>query len=226
MEIEKNIESIRERVAKSAVKSGRRPEDIQIVAVCKTVGVNEVIRAYNAGMVDFGENRAQDFLKKYQHLAEYNLNWHFIGHLQRNKVKYIVDKVKLIHSVDSIKLVQEIESQASKLNKTVDCLLQLNVSGEEQKYGLDPEKTYEFLEEVSKMEFVRIRGLMTMAPFDCPEKDLRKIFSRTHEIYVDISKISMHNINMDYLSMGMSGDFEIAIEEGANIIRVGTSIFS
>ncbi|NLN03498.1 MAG: YggS family pyridoxal phosphate-dependent enzyme [Clostridiaceae bacterium] len=225
MNIERNIEELRERIAKSAAKSGRKPEDIHVVAVCKTVGVDEVIRAYKAGMVDFGENRAQDFLKKYENLAEYDLNWHFIGHLQRNKVKYIVDKVKLIHSVDSIRLAKEIDNQARKINKVVDCLLQLNVSGEEQKYGLDPDMTYEFLEEVSKMEHIRIKGLMTMAPYDCPEKELRKIFSRTHEIYVDISKNSMHNINMDYLSMGMSNDFEIAIEEGANMIRVGSSIF-
>ncbi|HOA31605.1 MAG TPA: YggS family pyridoxal phosphate-dependent enzyme [Clostridia bacterium] len=226
MNIERNIDELRERVAKSAAKSGRKPEDIQVVAVCKTVGVDEVIRAYNAGMIDFGENRAQDFLKKYENLADYNLNWHFIGHLQRNKVKYIVDKVKLIHSVDSIRLAKEIDIQARKIGKPVDCLLQLNVSGEEQKYGMDPEMIYEFLEEVSKMEYVRIKGLMTMAPYECPEKELRKIFSRTHEIYVDISKNSMHNINMDYLSMGMSNDFEIAIEEGANMIRVGSSIFN
>ena len=124
-------------------QSGRKPEDIHVVAVCKTVGVDEVIRAYKAGMVDFGENRAQDFLKKYENLADYNLNWHFIGHLQRNKVKYIVDKVKLIHSVDSIRLAKEIDIQARKIGKPVDCLLQLNVSGEEQKYGMDPEMIYE-----------------------------------------------------------------------------------
>lgn len=225
MNIERNVQELRERVASSAAKAGRKSEEIQIVAVCKTVGANEVIQTLDTGLTDFAENRVQNFLKKYDELSSYDINWHLIGHLQTNKVKYIVDKVKLIHSVDSIKLAKEIDKQARRINKPVDCLLQLNVSGEEQKYGLDPDKTYEFLEEVSKMEYVKIKGLMTMAPFECPEKELRKIFSKTYEMYVDISKISMHNINMAYLSMGMSGDYEIAIEEGANMIRIGSSIF-
>lgn len=225
MNISGNYEIVKEEVAKSAIKSGRKPEDITIIAVCKTVGVNEVLEAINIGVVDFAENRVQNFLEKYSELSNYNLNWHLIGHLQTNKVKYVLEKVKLIHSVDSINLAKEIEKHAKKINKSVDCLLQLNISGEEQKYGLCPDKAYEFLEEISKLEYVKIKGLMTMAPLEAPEKELRKIFSKTRELYVDISKLSMHNINMTYLSMGMSGDYKYAIEEGANMVRIGTSIF-
>lgn len=225
MNISGNYEVIKEEVAKSALRSGRKPEDITIVAVCKTVGVKEVLEANETGIVDFAENRVQNFLAKYEELSEKDLNWHLIGHLQTNKVKYILDKVKLIHSLDSIKLAKEIERQAKAINKSVDCLLQLNVSGEEQKYGLEPEKVYEFLDEVSKLEYLKIKGLMTMAPLEAEEKELREIFSQTRKLYVDISKYSMHNINMTYLSMGMSGDYRVAIEEGANMVRIGTGIF-
>lgn len=225
MNISGNYEVIKEEVAKSALRSGRKPEDITIVAVCKTVGVKEVLEANETGIVDFAENRVQNFLAKYEELSEKDLNWHLIGHLQTNKVKYILDKVKLIHSLDSIKLAKEIERQAKAINKSVDCLLQLNVSGEEQKYGLEPEKVYEFLDEVSKLEYLKIKGLMTMAPLEAEEKELKEIFSQTRKLYVDISKYSMHNINMTYLSMGMSGDYRVAIEEGANMVRIGTGIF-
>lgn len=225
MDIARNIENLKEKVNISAESSGRKGEDISIIAVSKSVGIKEINDAYNYGLRDFGENRVQDLLIKEENISKEDLNWHLIGHLQRNKVKPIIDKVKLIHSLDSIRLAKEIERQARSLGKTIDCLLQINVAKEEQKFGLNIDDIDKFLEECSKMSHIKLKGLMCMAPFGAKEGELREVFSKTRQIYVDISENTIHNVDMVYLSMGMTDDFEIAIEEGSNMIRVGRYIF-
>ncbi len=223
--ISKNIQNVRERVTKAAIRSGRNPDDVRIIAVSKTVGKAEVLDAYeNAGQIEFGENRVQELLKKYDRSEPFK--WHLIGHLQTNKVKYVVDKTELIHSVDSIYLAEEIEKQAEKISRVVPFLLQVNVSGEESKFGITPEAVEGFVIKMSQYRNIRLEGLMTMAPNITNMENVRKIFKELHTIYIDISREKIHNIDMKYLSMGMSNDFEIAVEEGANLIRVGTSIFT
>ncbi len=221
--IRRNIEDVRRRIAEAAASAGRSG-DITLIAVTKTIPHERIIEAIDAGITDLGENRVQELTDKIG-AVDREVNWHMIGHLQKNKVKYIIEKVKLIHSVDSEELCDEIQKRAERAGRIVDVLVQVNVSGEESKFGIPPERTEEFLRRVSEKSNIRVRGLMTIAPLvDDPEKT-RPYFRKMYEIFIDIKRKTINNISMDYLSMGMSNDFEVAIQEGSNMVRIGTAIF-
>ena len=219
-----NIRLVEKNIADAAANSGRRPEDVRLIAVSKTKPVQMIKEAYDTGIRDFGENRVQEIVEKYPLLPS-DIRWHLIGHLQTNKVKYIIDKVCMIHSVDSHKLAEEISRQAARHNVTMDILIEVNVAGEETKFGVGPEDTAALCEQVSRLPGIRIRGLMTVAPFvDDPDEN-RPVFCTLRQLLVDIGAKNIDNVTMDILSMGMSNDYTVAITEGATLVRVGTSIF-
>jgi len=224
LNIKENLDNIYSKIQAAAEKSGRTADDIKLIAVTKTVDVDRIRDVYNCGILDMGENKVQELLEKYDKLDQ-SCRWHLIGHLQTNKVKYIIDKVEMIHSVDSIPLVKEIDARASKLGRKMDILLQVNVSGEESKFGINPDEVHDYVESISKFGNISLRGMMTIAPYAQDPQDIRPVFRKLYNIYIDIKKEKIDNVSMDYLSMGMSNDFEIAIEEGANIVRIGTGIF-
>ena len=182
------------------------------------------MKIIDEGILDLGENRVQELTGKYD-IIDRKCNWHLIGHLQTNKVKYIIDKVKLIHSVDRLELAQEINKRAQSHGITVDVLVQVNVSGEESKFGVALEEAREMVEKMSAFSNIRIRGFMTMAPFAENPESIRYVFSKLRDFSIDIRKENLDNNNMDILSMGMSNDFEVAIEEGSNMVRIGTALF-
>ena len=218
--IKDNIEKVRARVAAAAVRAGRRPEDITIIAVSKYVEVDKIRRAVESGLNILAENRVQEMNDKYPQLP--GATWHIIGHLQTNKVKYAVGRAALIHSVDSLRLLEEINRQAEKLGTIQEILLELNISGEESKYGLTNEEFRYIINKLEEFPSVRLRGIMTMAP-NYEDKELcRPVFRRAKEIFDEL-KAKDKDINV--LSMGMSGDFEIAVEEGATHVRIGSAIF-
>lgn len=219
--IKSNVRDIKERVEKAARKCGRDPKEIQIMAVTKTVEPEYVNIAIGEGITLIGENKAQEFNSKYEKYDLDGENIHFIGHLQRNKVKTIIDKVSMIESVDSVSLAKEINKQALKLDKIMPILIEINIGKEEGKSGFYKEDIEEACKEISKMSNIKIKGLMSIPPKD----NIDYYFEENKQIYVDISGKKLDNVNMDYLSMGMSGDFEAAILHGANIIRIGTSLF-
>ncbi len=226
--IKENIEVIRKRIEKAAIKAGRNPSDIKLIAVTKNVEPQNIIEAIEAGVVDFGENRVQELLNKaniIEEKSDKNIKWHMIGHLQTNKVKYIVDKITMIHSLDSLKLAQEIDLKAQKLGKTIDVLIQVNIAEEVTKFGLKKYEVLDFVQMVGSLKNIKVKGLMTIAPFAENPEQVRFVFSGLRKIFIDICRKNINNIDMKYLSMGMSNDFEIAIEEGANIVRIGTAIF-
>ncbi len=222
--IKQNLDDIYSRIKIAAEKSGRRAEEITLIAVTKTVDVARIRNVSEYGVPDFGENRVQELLEKYDKFDE-SIKWHLIGHLQTNKVKYIIDKVHMIHSVDSFELAKEIDNRAGKAGKKMNILLQVNVSGEETKFGIKPEEVNRYVEFISQLENVALRGMMTIAPFVDNTQEIRPIFKNLYDIFIDIKNKKIDNVSMDYLSMGMSNDFEVAIEEGANVVRVGTGIF-
>lgn len=224
LEIIKNLDDVKEKVRIAAAKAGRKLEDITIVAVTKNTTPEMAKAAIEAGINDIGENRVQELQSKYSLLGGI-CNWHLIGHLQRNKVKHIVDKVKLIHSVESLQLVKELQLRASEINRVVDILAQVNISQEESKTGLRPEEALSFLKEVSGYQNIKVRGLMTMAPFAENPESIRWVFKGLKQLALDIIANKIDNINIDFLSMGMSNDFEVAIEEGSNMVRIGSFIF-
>ncbi len=182
------------------------------------------MEAYAQGQRDFGENKVQEILEKEMVLPK-DIRWHMIGHLQRNKVRQVIDKAVLIHSVDSVRLAQQIEEEALKRDLDVDILLEVNVAREESKFGFLPEEVEEGILTISRFPHVHIQGLMTIAPFVENSEENRNVFKKLFQFYVDMKSKNIDNVNMDVLSMGMSGDLEVAIEEGATMIRVGTSIF-
>jgi len=221
--ISDNIKTVKENIKNAALRSGRAAEDIILVAVSKTVGKAEILDAFdNSGQIHFGENKVQELVRKYDE----RFKWHLIGHLQKNKVKYIVDKVELIHSVDSVELMDEIEKYAIKSSKNVSFLLEVNISGEKSKFGVPPEDVLGIVTKMTQYRNITLKGLMTMAPNITDTEKIRHIFKQLYVMYIDINKKDIHNVNMKYLSMGMSNDYEVAIEEGANLVRVGTSIFT
>lgn len=223
MSIAENIEKVRQNIKTACERSGRNYEDVTILGVTKTVGVDDIMCAVNEGICDLGENRVQEFMEKYDKIP--NVKWHIIGHLQTNKVKYIIGKTKLIHSVDTLKLAEEIERLSKKQNVTTDILLEVNISGEESKSGMSEDEILPMLEKIEEFSSVKVRGFMTMAPKFASEDEIRQIFRKLYKIFVDISRKKYNNISMDYLSMGMSSDYTIAVEEGANIVRIGSKIF-
>jgi hypothetical protein len=221
--LEKRICEIKGKINDAAKKSGRKGEDVTLIAVTKYVDDEIIKKTLNLGLNNFGESRAQCFLNKYENVS--NVNWHFIGRLQTNKVKYIVDKVCLVHSLDRIELANEINRLASKRNVIVDTLVQVNISGESTKAGIRPEYCEEFLEKLSKLINIKVRGLMTVSPFIKKKDEIRQNFAKLNKLFIDITRKKIHNVNMDYLSAGMTNDFETAIEEGSNMVRIGTGLF-
>jgi len=224
MPVFENVVAIRERIEKAAAKSGRKLGDITLVAVTKNQPVDAIEQVVQAGIIDIGENRSQELIPKQQALED-GIKWHFIGHLQRNKVKYIIPFIYLIQSVDSIALAIEISERAKSINKVQDILLEVNISGEETKYGFKPEEIMAALDELATLENIRIKGLMTMAPFMKETDLLRPYFAKLNDLFNNLSSRQDQNIEMQYLSMGMSNDFEVAIEEGSNMVRIGTALF-
>ena len=223
-EIQQNIIDIEQRITAAAQKSGRKREDILLLAVSKTIDVPRIKQAVDCGLKELGENRVQEILEKYDTMGK-DVCWHLIGHLQTNKVKYIINKVKMIHSVESIKLAEEIDKRAKQSNVIMDILVEVNIADEQSKFGVTPKETLSFIKNIAFLDNIRIKGLMTVAPFvDNPEEN-RDCFRRMRQLLVDINEEKIDNVNMNVLSMGMSNDFEVAIEEGATIVRVGTNIF-
>ena len=224
MSIKDNIASIKQNI-KDIEEKCHREDEVNLMAVTKTVDVDKVLEAIDAGITDIGENKPQELSRKYEIIGD-KVRYHLIATLQTNKVKYIIDKAYMIHSLDRISLCEEIQKRAEKIDKVIKCLVQVNISKEESKHGLEEEQVVDFIKQVSKdYKNIHIQGLMTMAPFVDDEKEIRKVFSKLKKLSVEISNLNLPNVEMDTLSMGMSHDYKIAIEEGATIIRVGTSIF-
>lgn len=224
MSIRENIEHIQQLKAEAAERSGRSGDDVLLVAVTKLHDVDEINEAIDCGITDIGENKVQEIMDKYDRVKP--VRWHLIGHLQTNKVKYIIDKVSMIHSVDSLRLAQEIDKRAAQHGITMDILIQVNSAEEESKFGIKTEETGKMIEDIlDTCENVRIRGLMCIAPFEEDPEDARVYFTEVRKQYEEFGQIDHPHLDFKYLSMGMSGDFHVAIEEGSNLIRVGTSIF-
>lgn len=219
----KNLETIKKEI-KESLEIAQRNDQVLMVGVTKTFPVDVISEGIEFGIYDVGENKAQEFSGKYDIIRD-KVNWHFIGHLQKNKVKYVIGKAKLIHSVDSFELAEEISKRSLKLDLVQDVLIEVNVSGEESKFGVRIENVQELLHKISMLEGIRVRGLMTMAPNIDDESTVRNVFKGLRLLKEEISSMNINNIHMDYLSMGMSQDFKWAILEGANIIRVGSSLY-
>lgn len=222
--VKENLQNVEENIQKACKKAGRDRSEVTLIAVSKTKPVSMIEEAYECGERNYGENKVQEIDAKYPVLPK-DINWHLIGHLQRNKVKYIVDKVKLIHSVDSIRLAEQIETEAEKAGRDVDILIQVNVAEEDTKFGLSIGETESTIRDIAKFEHVHIKGLMTIAPFTENSESNRKYFKKLKQLSVDIKGKNIDNVCMECLSMGMTGDYEVAIEEGATLVRVGTGIF-
>lgn len=222
--LKENLAQVEQRIQNACARSGRDRSEVTLIAVSKTKPVEMLAEIYDAGTRDFGENKVQELVDKYELLPP-DIHWHMIGHLQRNKVKYIIDKACIIHSIDSVRLAETIEKEAAKKELIVEALIEVNVAKEDSKYGVMPEELLSFVENVSIFPHIRIKGLMTIAPYvDNPEEN-RVHFARLRKLSVDIASKNIDNITMGILSMGMTNDFEVAIEEGATLVRVGTGIF-
>lgn len=219
-----NLALVKKNIEDACEKAGRSVEEVTLIAVSKTKPVDLLMEAYHAGARVFGENKVQEIMDKYDHMPS-DVKWHMIGHLQRNKVKYIIDKVAMIHSVDSIRLAQTIEQEAAKKNICMPILIEVNVAEEESKFGMSIEEVIPFLEEISSYEHIQVRGLMTIAPFVENPDENRWVFRKLKKLSVDIEAKNINNITMSVLSMGMTGDYQVAVEEGATMVRVGTGIF-
>ena len=222
--LKEQLKDVQARVKGACLRAGRDPREVTLIAVSKTKPASMLLEAYEEGVRDFGENKVQEILEKQPVLPE-DIRWHMIGHLQRNKVKQVIDKAVLIHSVDSVRLAKQIEEECAKKEICVDILLEVNVAREESKYGFLLEEVMDAAKEISKFPHVHICGLMTIAPFVEFSEENRKVFKKLFEFYVDTAWKNIDNVSMDILSMGMSGDYEVAIEEGATMVRVGTNIF-
>ena len=215
---------VEEEIVKACNRSNRNRNEVTLIAVSKTKPVETLQEAYNLGVRVFGENKVQELVDKYDTLPN-DIHWHMIGHLQRNKVKYIIDKVDYIHSLESVRLAEAIEKEAAKHNIIIRVLIEVNVAGEESKFGLTPEEVPAFVEEISKFPHLKVMGLMTIAPFVENPEENRPVFKALKKLSVDIAAKNIDNVSMNVLSMGMTNDYQIAIEEGATMVRVGTGIF-
>ena len=222
--IQENIKQVQKNIEQACCRAGRDPQEVMLIAVSKHKPLSALEEAYQCGMRDFGENKVQELMEKAEVLPK-DIRWHMIGHLQRNKVKYIVDKVYLIHSVDSIRLAEEISKEALKKNVTVDILVEVNVAEEETKFGSTMEEASELVSQIAALSGIQVKGLMTIAPFVENPEENRKYFSKLKQLAVDIENKNIDNVSMRVLSMGMTGDYEVAVEEGASYVRVGTGIF-
>lgn len=222
--VRENMEDVKERIRVACGRAGRPQNDVTLIAVSKTKPLALLREAYDAGAREFGENKVQDLLDRIPEMPA-DVRWHMIGHLQRNKVKYIVGKVAMIHSVDSLRLAEEISHEAVKQGVEVDVLVEVNVAGEESKFGVSATDCTLLVEEIAKLPSVHVQGLMTIAPFTEDAEENRQYFRKLKKLSVDIGSKNIDNVNMAVLSMGMTGDYPVAIEEGATYVRVGTGIF-
>lgn len=222
--LRENLKTVEAKVQAACDTAGRDRSEVTLIAVSKTKPIEMLQEIYDAGVRDFGENKVQELTEKYEVMPK-DMKWHMIGHLQRNKVKYIVDKAALIHSVDSLRLAQEISKEAVKKEVTVPILIEVNISQEETKFGLAEDEVFSLIEEVSKLPNIQIKGLMTVAPPVADANENRPIFRKIKQLSVDITNKNIDNVTMEILSMGMTNDYTTAIEEGATMVRVGTGIF-
>ncbi|MCR4597939.1 MAG: YggS family pyridoxal phosphate-dependent enzyme [Acetatifactor sp.] len=222
--IKENYEKVKEKVIKACERAGRNPQDVTLIAVSKTKPLEDLREAYAAGARDFGENKVQELVDKMPEMPS-DVRWHMIGHLQRNKVKYIVGKVYLIHGVDSLRLAEEISKEAVKQGVTVNILMEVNVAQEESKFGITAAEAPALAEEIAALPGISLKGLMTIAPYVTNPEENREVFAKLRQLAIDISAKNIDNVTMNVLSMGMTGDYEVAVEEGATFVRVGTGIF-
>ena len=219
-----NLQQVNANIKKACAAVGRAPSEITLVAVSKNKPVSMLQEAYDAGARVFGENKVQEIMDKYDQLPS-DIQWHMIGHLQRNKVKYIIDKVAMIHSVDSLRLAQAIEQEAAKKDLVMPILLEVNVAEEDTKFGLKVEEVLPLLEQISSFSHIQVKGLMTIAPFVENPEENREVFRTLKKLSVDISAKNINNVTMSVLSMGMTGDYQVAVQERSTMVRVGTGIF-
>ena len=222
--LKENLINVENNIMKACEKAGRNRSEVTLIAVSKTKPVEMLQEVYDQGIRYFGENKVQEMCDKMEVMPK-DINWNMIGHLQTNKVKYIVGKTSLIHSVDSLKLAEEIQKQAIKNNVVVDILVEVNIANEETKFGISKEETIQMVKDIAKLDHIRIKGLMTIAPFVENPEDNRLYFREIKQLSVDINNQNIDNVGMDILSMGMTGDYMVAIEEGSTMVRVGTGIF-
>ena len=222
--LKENLAEVQSRVEQACKRAGRDVAEVTLIAVSKTKPVTDLQEIYNAGVRDFGENKVQEMCDKMEKMPK-DINWHMIGHLQRDKVKYIVGNVALIHSVDSYRLAEEINIQAKKKGLVVPILVEVNIADETTKFGVSKEDAMELVRQIASLDALSIKGLMTIAPYVVDPEENRAYFRKIKELSVDIDNQNIDNVSMDILSMGMTGDFEVAIEEGATMVRVGTGIF-
>ncbi len=223
-EIEKNLETVRRNIAAACERSGRSPDDVLLLGVTKTIDCDRISRLVELGVNSLGENKVQELMSKIDKLPA-SVDWHLIGSLQTNKVKYIIGKVSLVHSVDSLKLAAEISKRSLKAGVVTDILIEVNAAEEESKHGFGVSEVYDAVEAMRELEGIKVRGLMTIAPYDENGQNNRPYFRKMRELFIDIKAKNGDNIDMTFLSMGMTNDYETAIEEGANIVRIGTGIF-
>ena len=219
-----NLKEVEAKIEAACKRAGRDRSEVTLIAVSKTKPVEMLEEAYGTGIREFGENKVQEMMDKYEVMPK-DIHWHMIGHLQRNKVKYLMGKAALIHSVDSLRLAEEISAQSVKHEVTTDILIEVNIDKEETKFGTDRDEAIALVEAAAKLPNIHICGLMTIAPFVENSEDNRKYFQQIRQLSVDIKEKNIDNVDMRILSMGMTGDYEVAIEEGATMVRVGTGIF-
>lgn len=222
--LKENLTKVEENIQKACDKAGRKRSEVTLIAVSKTKPVEMLQEIYDDGIREFGENKVQEMCEKME-LMPQDIKWNMIGHLQTNKVKYIIGKTSLIHSVDSLKLAEEIQKQAVKHDVTADILVEVNIANEESKFGISKDETIQMVRDIAKLDHLKIKGLMTIAPFVENPEDNRLYFREIKQLSVDINNQNIDNVSMDVLSMGMTGDYMVAIEEGATMVRVGTGIF-
>lgn len=222
--LKENLQQVEDRIAQACARAGRDRSEVTLIAVSKTKPVEMLQEVYDAGIRTFGENKVQEICEKYDKLPS-DIKWHMIGHLQRNKVRQVIDKAALIHSVDSYRLAQEISVQAQKNNLQMPILIEVNIAQEESKFGISADETIQLVEEIAALPNLKIMGLMTIAPYVEDAEENRLYFRQIRQLSVDIKNKNIDNVSMDVLSMGMTGDYEVAIEEGATMVRVGTGIF-
>lgn len=222
--LQRNYQEVKENIRKACERVNRKESEVTLIAVSKTKPLSDIEEVLAGGCIDFGENKVQELCEKEEKISR-PVNWHLIGHLQTNKVKYIVHKAALIHSVDSYKLAQEIEKEAAKKGVIANVLIQVNIAGEDTKFGVSKEETEPLIRKISTMKNVKIKGLMTIAPFVEDPEENRVHFRNMRQLFIDIKEKNIDNVDMEILSMGMTGDYEVAVEEGATMVRVGTGIF-
>jgi len=223
--ISDNVDRIRGRIAQACQRSGRSPSEVTLIAVSKTFPWGDIAEAAQAGVTDVGENYVQELLAKREQLAAVPLRWHFIGHLQSNKVRYIAAWIEMVHAVDSGSLAREIDRQAGRAGRIIDILVEVNTTGEQSKFGVLPQEARNLVQSMDGLTHLRIAGLMTIGPFLPDPEGSRPMFRQLRQLKEELARLRQPNVSMHHLSMGMTGDFEVAIEEGATCVRIGTAIF-